>query len=55
MMAVSNQFLAEGIEKAEENGVFVTFEEFPDDIRKKKCWFKGVWNAECGNYKGSAD
>jgi circadian clock protein KaiC len=28
------QFLAEGIEKAAESGVFVTFEESPEDIRK---------------------
>ena len=28
------QFLAEGIEKADESGVFVTFEESPEDIRK---------------------
>ena len=28
------QFLAEGISKADENGVFITFEEPPTDIRK---------------------
>lgn len=30
----ATQFLAEGIRRAGENGVFVTFEEAPDDIRR---------------------
>lgn len=36
---LSVQFLAEGIIKAEENGVFVTFEESPKDIRKNMLSF----------------
>ena len=36
------QFLAEGITKADENGVFITFEEAPDDIYKNMAGFK--WN-----------
>jgi circadian clock protein KaiC len=38
------QFLAEGIRKANEGGVFVTFEESPADIRKNMAGFG--WNIE---------
>lgn len=42
------QFLAEGILKHEENGVFVTFEESPEDIRKNLVsleWDISDWEA----------
>lgn len=35
----ASQFLAEGIRKADQNGVFVTFEEHPADIRRNVCTF----------------
>src|SRR5689334_3757146 len=38
------QFLAEGIRKAGESGIFVTFEESPADIRKNMSGFG--WNIE---------
>ena len=44
------QFLAEGIEKANEGGVFVTFEESPKDIRKNMTglgWVISRWEQEC--------
>ena len=44
------QFLAEGIEKANEGGVFVTFEESPKDIRKNMTglgWVISSWEQEC--------
>ncbi len=47
VMAV--QFLAEGIRNADENGVFVTFEESPDDIRNNMMslgWNIRQWEAE---------
>lgn len=43
------QFLAEGIRKADEYGVFVTFEESPDDIRRNMAsfgWDIQAWEAE---------
>lgn len=43
------QFLAEGIQKADQNGVFVTFEESPQDITKNMAtfgWHIGTWEAE---------
>jgi circadian clock protein KaiC len=43
------QFLAKGIQRANENGVFVTFEESPDDIRKNVAglgWDVPKWEAE---------
>ena len=43
------QFLAEGISKMDEHGVFVTFEETPDDIRKNMTgfgWDIETWEAE---------
>lgn len=43
------QFLAEGITKAGENGVFVTFEESPEDIRKNMVgfnWDIAAWESE---------
>jgi circadian clock protein KaiC len=43
------QFLAEGIRKAGENGVFVTFEESPEDIRKNMVslgWNIAEWEAQ---------
>lgn len=43
------QFLAEGILKKNESGVFVTFEESPNDIRKNLSslgWQIGNWEAE---------
>lgn len=43
------QFLAEGIVKHEENGVFITFEEFPEDIRKNLAslyWDIAEWEAQ---------
>jgi circadian clock protein KaiC len=43
------QFLAEGIEKAGESGVFVTFEESPNDIRKNMLgfgWDLHGWESE---------
>ncbi len=43
------QFLAEGITKFEQNGVFVTFEESVDDIRKNIAslgWDIASWEAE---------
>ncbi len=43
------QFLAEGITKANENGVFVTFEETPADIRRNMLslrWDIGKWEAD---------
>jgi len=36
---LATQFLAEGIAKAEESGVFVTFEETPKDIRRNMSGF----------------
>lgn len=42
------QFLAEGIFRREENGVFITFEESPSDIRKNVWgfgWNIGEWEA----------
>ncbi|TVR99216.1 MAG: circadian clock protein KaiC [Rhodospirillales bacterium] len=35
----ASQFLAEGIRQADQNGVFVTFEEHPADIRRNVCTF----------------
>lgn len=43
------QFLAEGIIKKNEAGVFVTFEESPDDIRRNMAslgWDISVWEAQ---------
>ncbi|MDJ0884385.1 MAG: circadian clock protein KaiC [Desulfobacterales bacterium] len=43
------QFLAEGIRNADENGVFVTFEESPDDIRNNMIglgWDIRRWESE---------
>ncbi len=43
------QFLAEGIRKAGENGVFVTFEESPEDIRRNMVslgWNIAEWEAQ---------
>jgi circadian clock protein KaiC len=43
------QFLVEGISKANEDGVFVTFEESPDDIRRNMLglgWDIQKWEAE---------
>ncbi|MDH5695056.1 MAG: circadian clock protein KaiC [Dehalococcoidia bacterium] len=43
------QFLGEGITKSNENGVFVTFEERPDDIRRNMLgfgWDIQRWEAE---------
>jgi circadian clock protein KaiC len=43
------QFLAEGITKFDQNGVFVTFEESVDDIRKNIAslgWDIAFWEAE---------
>jgi len=43
------QFLTEGIRKADESGVFVTFEETPDDIRRNMLsfgWDIRRWEAE---------
>ena len=43
------QFLAEGIRKAGENGVFVTFEESPADIRRNMLglgWGISLWEKE---------
>ncbi len=43
------QFLADGIRKADESGVFVTFEETPDDIRRNMLsfgWDIQRWEAE---------
>lgn len=43
------QFLAEGIRKSDEAGVFVTFEESPDDIRKNMAslgWQISSWESE---------
>ncbi|HEY6010943.1 MAG TPA: circadian clock protein KaiC, partial [Nitrospirota bacterium] len=45
----STQFLADGIMRAGENGVFVTFEESPDEIRRNIAsfgWDIGAWEAE---------
>ncbi len=39
---LASQFLAEGITKANENGVFVTFEESPEDIREFTIDNKGM-------------
>lgn len=44
------QFLVEGILKAQENGVFVTFEESPDDIRKNMLGFG--WDLEAWERDG---
>lgn len=41
----ATQFLAEGIEKADESGIFVTFEESPEDIRRN---MKGLGHRELG-------
>src|SRR5262245_63266214 len=46
---LSVQFLAEGIRKADECGVFVTLEESPDDIRKNMAgfgWDIKAWEEE---------
>lgn len=43
------QFLADGIQHANENGVFVTFEEYPGEIRRNLAsfgWNIGSWEAE---------
>ena len=43
------QFLAEGIKKADENAVFITFEESPEDIRKNMAslgWEIPKWEKE---------
>lgn len=45
----ATQFLAEGIMKSNENGVFVTFEEPPNDIRKNMAsmgWDIETWERE---------
>ena len=44
------QFLAEGITKKDEAGVFVTFEETPDDIRKNMTGFG--WDIESWESQG---
>ncbi len=46
---IACQFLAEGIEKAGDSGVFITFEEPPDDIRQNMVglgWDIQRWEAE---------
>ncbi len=46
---LASQFLAEGINKCGENGVFVTFEENPEDIRKNIRsfgWDVALWEKE---------
>ena len=43
------QFLAEGIRQLDQRGVFVTFEERPEDIRRNMMsfgWDIGIWEAE---------
>jgi circadian clock protein KaiC len=46
---IAAQFLAEGVKQAGENGVFVTFEESPRDIRQNMAglgWDIGKWESE---------
>jgi len=45
----ANQFLAEGIRRHDEGGVFVTFEEQPNDVRRNMMsfgWHIGRWEAD---------